>query len=76
MSINFLTFVTSADFSSNVYNYNSLFQALMVDVGLQHRDSALLYRRVQLILLMIKVFTYKRVVIQLHIILIFDVLEI
>ena len=33
MSINFLTFVTSADFSSNVYNYNSLFQALMVDVG-------------------------------------------
>ena len=33
MSINFLTFVTSADFSSNVYNYNSLFQALIFDVG-------------------------------------------
>ena len=33
MSVNFLTFVTSADFSSNVYNYNSLFQALIVDVG-------------------------------------------
>ena len=33
MSINFLTFVNASDFSSNVYNYNNLFQALMVDVG-------------------------------------------
>ena len=33
MSIIFLTFVDASDFSSNVYNYNSLFQALIVDVG-------------------------------------------
>ena len=33
MSINFLSFVIASDFSSNVYNYNNLFQALMVDVG-------------------------------------------
>ena len=33
MSINFLTLVNASDFSSNVYNYNNLFQALMVDAG-------------------------------------------
>ena len=33
MSINYLTFGNASDFSSNVYNYNNLFQALMVDVG-------------------------------------------
>ena len=33
LSINFLTFVNASDFSSNVYNYNNLFQAVMVDVG-------------------------------------------
>ena len=33
MSISFLTFVTASDFSSNIYNYNNLFQALMVDAG-------------------------------------------
>ena len=26
-------FVNASDFSSNVYNYNNLFQALMVDAG-------------------------------------------
>ena len=33
MSVNFLSFVNASDFSSNVYNYNNIFQALMVDVG-------------------------------------------
>ena len=33
MSINFLTFVNASAFSTNVHNYNNIFQALMVDVG-------------------------------------------
>ena len=33
MSVNFLSFVNASDFSSNIYNYNNIFQALMVDVG-------------------------------------------
>ena len=33
VSVNFLSFVNASDFSSNVYNYNNLFQALKVEVG-------------------------------------------
>ena len=33
MSVKFLSFVNASDFSSNVYNYNNISQALMVDVG-------------------------------------------
>ena len=44
MSINFLTFVNATHFSSNVYNYNNLFQALMVDVGAANSGLGHLYK--------------------------------
>ena len=40
----FLTFVNASDFSSNVYNYNNLFQALMVDVGAANSGLEHLYK--------------------------------
>ena len=70
MSINFLTFVGASDFSSNVYNYNSLFQALMVDVSAATSGLGNFIQANGSNFINGYFFIYRCVVIQLHIILI------